>query len=98
VDIHAQQLMSQPENGGHDEIDFEFLGDKAGRPVTLQTNLIIDGQSCSLQGAAAAPVVRPRRRLPRLQDPLERLPARVNLFTPRSSWSNFQVSFSRNNQ
>ena len=45
MDIHAQQLISQPENGGHDEIDFEFLGDKAGRPVTLQTNLIIDGQS-----------------------------------------------------
>ncbi|CAL5038711.1 unnamed protein product [Urochloa decumbens] len=38
-------LISQPEDGGHDEIDFEFLGSKAGRPVTLQTNVIIDGQS-----------------------------------------------------
>ncbi|CAL5047953.1 unnamed protein product [Urochloa decumbens] len=38
-------LISQPEDGGHDEIDFEFLGAKAGRPVTLQTNVIIDGQS-----------------------------------------------------
>ncbi|CAN6178042.1 unnamed protein product [Urochloa humidicola] len=38
-------LISQPEDGGHDEMDFEFLGAKTGRPVTLQTNVIIDGQS-----------------------------------------------------
>ncbi|CAN6201502.1 unnamed protein product [Urochloa humidicola] len=43
--VTAFYLISQPEDGGHDEIDFEFLGAKAGKPVTLQTNIIIDGQS-----------------------------------------------------
>ncbi|KAL6605875.1 hypothetical protein ACP70R_041528 [Stipagrostis hirtigluma subsp. patula] len=36
-------LISQPEDGGHDEVDFEFLGDKDGVPITLQTNVFVNG-------------------------------------------------------
>ncbi|XP_062230029.1 putative xyloglucan endotransglucosylase/hydrolase protein 1 [Phragmites australis] len=37
-------LTSQPENDGeHDELDFEFLGDKDGKPITLQTNVFVNG-------------------------------------------------------
>ncbi|CAN6214418.1 unnamed protein product [Urochloa humidicola] len=36
-------LISQPEDGSRDEVDFEFLGDKAGVPVTLQTNVFVNG-------------------------------------------------------
>ena len=37
------QLISQPEDGNRDEVDFEFLGDKAGVPITLQTNFFVNG-------------------------------------------------------
>ncbi|KAJ1258782.1 hypothetical protein BS78_10G101600 [Paspalum vaginatum] len=37
-------LISQPEDGSRDEIDFEFLGDKAGVPITLQTNVFVNGR------------------------------------------------------
>ncbi|KAK3128829.1 hypothetical protein QOZ80_6BG0466890 [Eleusine coracana subsp. coracana] len=37
-------LISQPENGERDEVDFEFLGDKDGKPVTLQTNVFVKGR------------------------------------------------------
>ncbi|CAL5037767.1 unnamed protein product [Urochloa decumbens] len=37
-------LISQPEDGSRDEVDFEFLGDKAGVPVTLQTNVFVNGR------------------------------------------------------
>jgi xyloglucan:xyloglucosyl transferase len=40
--LHAQ-LVSQPENGGRDEVDFEFLGDEDGKPITLQTNVFVNG-------------------------------------------------------
>ncbi|XP_066374829.1 xyloglucan endotransglucosylase/hydrolase protein 3-like [Miscanthus floridulus] len=36
-------LISQPEDGTRDEVDFEFLGDKAGVPITLQTNFFVNG-------------------------------------------------------
>ncbi|KAL4558573.1 hypothetical protein LXL04_036774 [Taraxacum kok-saghyz] len=29
--------------GGHDELDFEFLGNRPGKPITLQTNVITNG-------------------------------------------------------
>jgi xyloglucan:xyloglucosyl transferase len=38
------QLISQPEDGSRDEVDLEFLGDKAGVPITLQTNVFVDGR------------------------------------------------------
>ena len=38
------QLISQPEDGNRDEVDFEFLGDKAGVPITLQTNVFVNGR------------------------------------------------------
>ncbi|KAL6876316.1 hypothetical protein ACP4OV_012888 [Aristida adscensionis] len=38
-------LISQPEDSGRDEVDFEFLGDVDGKPVTVQTNVIINGRS-----------------------------------------------------
>ncbi|PWZ06944.1 hypothetical protein Zm00014a_024864 [Zea mays] len=37
-------LISQPEDGSRDEVDLEFLGDKAGVPITLQTNVFVDGR------------------------------------------------------
>nr|CAB3470147.1 unnamed protein product [Digitaria exilis] len=37
-------LISQPEDGSRDEVDFEFLGDKAGVPITLQTNVFVNGR------------------------------------------------------
>ncbi|TVU11873.1 hypothetical protein EJB05_45483 [Eragrostis curvula] len=37
-------LISQPENGERDEVDFEFLGDKDGKPITLQTNVFVNGR------------------------------------------------------
>ncbi|KAG2605243.1 hypothetical protein PVAP13_4NG106400 [Panicum virgatum] len=37
-------LISQPEDGSRDEVDFEFLGDKAGVPVSLQTNVFVNGR------------------------------------------------------
>ncbi|KAJ0051891.1 hypothetical protein Pint_01538 [Pistacia integerrima] len=30
-------------NGGNDELDFGFLGNREGKPVSLQTNVFIDG-------------------------------------------------------
>ncbi|TVU11890.1 hypothetical protein EJB05_45500, partial [Eragrostis curvula] len=36
-------LISQPEDGGRDEVDFEFLGTKDGNPMTLQTNIVVNG-------------------------------------------------------
>ncbi|KAL8026842.1 hypothetical protein ABFX02_14G055900 [Erythranthe guttata] len=31
-------------NYGHDELDFEFLGDKEGKPIRLQTNVFANGK------------------------------------------------------
>jgi xyloglucan:xyloglucosyl transferase len=36
------QLSSSTDK--HDELDFEFLGNKEGKPITLQTNVYINGQ------------------------------------------------------
>lgn len=36
------QLTSQGRS--HDELDFEFLGNREGKPYRLQTNVLADGQ------------------------------------------------------
>ncbi|GJN29183.1 hypothetical protein PR202_gb17380 [Eleusine coracana subsp. coracana] len=38
------EAACRPENGERDEVDFEFLGDKDGKPVTLQTNVFVKGR------------------------------------------------------
>jgi len=38
----ASQLSSK--GGRHDELDFEFLGNRKGKPYRLQTNVFVDGQ------------------------------------------------------
>ncbi|KAJ0053743.1 hypothetical protein Pint_01539 [Pistacia integerrima] len=40
--ITAFYLSSQ-DNYGHDELDLEFLGNTEGKPITLQTNVFVDG-------------------------------------------------------
>ncbi|RWR80904.1 Xyloglucan endotransglucosylase/hydrolase protein 2 [Cinnamomum micranthum f. kanehirae] len=35
--------MSQGKAQGNDELDFEFLGNREGKPYTLQTNVIVQG-------------------------------------------------------
>ncbi|CAH9074303.1 unnamed protein product [Cuscuta epithymum] len=41
--VTAFYLTSNTENGRHDELDFEFLGNREGKPITLQTNVITEG-------------------------------------------------------
>ncbi|KAL9228326.1 hypothetical protein vseg_003919 [Gypsophila vaccaria] len=41
--VTAYYLTSGNSNN-HDELDFEFLGNRAGKPYTLQTNVFVDGQ------------------------------------------------------
>ncbi|KAJ4783550.1 Xyloglucan endotransglucosylase/hydrolase [Rhynchospora pubera] len=40
--VTAYYLSSTGNN--HDEVDFEFLGNKEGKPITLQTNIYMNGQ------------------------------------------------------
>ncbi|KAL3850411.1 hypothetical protein ACJIZ3_012293 [Penstemon smallii] len=40
--VTAFYLTSNSQN--HDELDFEFLGNKEGKPITLQTNVFVNGQ------------------------------------------------------
>uniref|UniRef100_A0A0E0L9T2 Xyloglucan endotransglucosylase/hydrolase n=1 Tax=Oryza punctata TaxID=4537 RepID=A0A0E0L9T2_ORYPU len=41
--VTAYYLASEPDRDVQDEVDFEFLGDKDGDPVTLQTNVFVGG-------------------------------------------------------
>ncbi|XP_061362717.1 xyloglucan endotransglucosylase/hydrolase protein 2-like [Gastrolobium bilobum] len=40
--VTAYYLTSQ--GNGHDELDFEFLGNREGKPYTLQTNVYVNGE------------------------------------------------------
>ena len=42
VMVGTMQLSSQ--NAEHDEIDFEFLGNRTGQPYILQTNVFTGGK------------------------------------------------------
>ncbi|XBI25884.1 hypothetical protein VPH35_050721 [Triticum aestivum] len=42
--VTAFYLMTKPEYGDHDEVDFEFLGNVDGKPAALQTNIFLNGQ------------------------------------------------------
>ncbi|XP_047042495.1 putative xyloglucan endotransglucosylase/hydrolase protein 1 [Lolium rigidum] len=41
--VTAYYLSSDPDSGNHDEVDFEFLGNVDGKPITLQTNVFVNG-------------------------------------------------------
>uniref|UniRef100_A0A0E0DZN4 Xyloglucan endotransglucosylase/hydrolase n=1 Tax=Oryza meridionalis TaxID=40149 RepID=A0A0E0DZN4_9ORYZ len=41
--VTAYYLASEPDRDVQDEVDFEFLGDKDGNPITLQTNVFVGG-------------------------------------------------------
>ncbi|CAM0884152.1 unnamed protein product [Alopecurus aequalis] len=41
--VTAFYLASEPDHDKQDEVDFEFLGNVDGKPVTLQTNVFVSG-------------------------------------------------------
>nr|XP_016464024.1 PREDICTED: xyloglucan endotransglucosylase/hydrolase protein 2-like [Nicotiana tabacum] len=42
--VTAFYLRSNTNRNNHDEVDFEFLGNREGKPYTLQTNVFANGQ------------------------------------------------------
>ncbi|KAG8094305.1 hypothetical protein GUJ93_ZPchr0012g20431 [Zizania palustris] len=84
-------LVSEPESGVQDEVDLEFLGDKDGNPITLQTNVFVNGHGDREQRLRLW-LIRPRRRLPRLRHPLEPLPRRVMKLSP-AGWPPPDVNY-----
>ncbi|KAF7021079.1 hypothetical protein CFC21_034084 [Triticum aestivum] len=42
--VTAFYLTTEPEQGDHDEVDLEFLGNVDGKPIILQTNIFLNGK------------------------------------------------------